>query len=191
MNLIVKGRNTEVPAEIREYAEVKIAKVGKLLSDSFLKEAEVELFAERNPAIDLSHVAEVTIRTKGPVIRAREAAKNYPAAIDLAAAKIEAQARKLHGKYVDRHRTAPATGRLPETAPLPNEEEVGLQAAPGRVVKMKTIKVDPMTYEQAIEQIEALGHDFLVFEYEDTNQLSVLYRRNDGDYGVIHPADAR
>ena len=77
MNLIVKSRNGDVPSDVRAYAEEKVGKVGKILN-SFLMEAEVELFAERNPAIENGKVAEVTIRTKGPVIRARESALRIP-----------------------------------------------------------------------------------------------------------------
>ena len=103
MNLIVKSRNGDVPSDVRDYAEEKVGKVGKILN-SFLMEAEVELFAERNPAIENGKVAEVTIWTKGPVIRARESASTYPAAIDLASAKIERQVRKVHDKFVTRRK---------------------------------------------------------------------------------------
>jgi putative sigma-54 modulation protein len=185
MNLIVKSRNGDVPSDVRDYAEEKVGKVGKILN-SFVMEAEVELFAERNPAIENGKVAEVTIRTKGPVIRARESAPTYPAAIDLASAKIERQARKVHDKFVTRRKHAPPMDQFAEAPPMRDEltepEEGG-----GAVVKTKSIEVKPMTFDEAILQLELLGHDFFVFQAADTEEINVLYRRNDGDYGLIEP----
>jgi putative sigma-54 modulation protein len=185
MKLIVKSRNGDVPSDVRDYAEEKVGKVGKILN-SFLMEAEVELFAERNPAIENGKVAEVTIRTKGPVIRARESAQTYPAAIDLASAKIERQARKVHDKFVTKRRHAPAMDQFAEAPALP-DELTEPEDDPGSVVKTKPIEVKPMTLDEAILQIELLGHDFFVFQAADTEEISVLYRRKDGDYGLIEP----
>jgi putative sigma-54 modulation protein len=183
MNITVKGRHHDVPADVREYAEEKIGKVGKILN-SFVMDAEVELFSERNPAIENNKVAEVTVRTKGPVIRARESAKTYLAAIDLASAKIESQARKVHGKFVTRHKHTPPMDQLAEVPPLPGEVEEKPDEA-GAVVKTKIIEVKPMTHEEAILQLELLNHDFFVFQSAETDEVNVLYRRKDGDYGVI------
>ncbi len=185
MNLIVKSRNGDVPSDVRDYAEEKVGKVGKILN-SFLMEAEVELFAQRNPAIENGKVAEVTIRTKGPVIRARESASTYPAAIDLAAAKIERQVRKVHDKFVTQRKHAPSMDQFAEAPPVP-DEHVEPEEEPGAVVKVKPIEVKPMTSEEAILQLELLGHDFFVFQSSETDDLAVLYRRKDGDYGVIEP----
>jgi putative sigma-54 modulation protein len=183
MNLIVKSRNGDVPSDVRDYAEEKVGKVGKILN-SFLMEAEVELFAERNPAIENSKVAEVTIRTKGPVIRARESAPTYPAAIDLA--KIERQARKVHDKFVTRRKHAPAMDQFAEAPAMP-DELIEPDDDAGAVVKTKSIEVKPMTFDEAILQLELLGHDFFVFQAAETEEINVLYRRNDGDYGLIEP----
>jgi putative sigma-54 modulation protein len=184
MNITVKGRNHDVPADVRGYAEEKIGKVGKILN-SFVMDAEVELYSERNPAIENGKVAEVTIRTKGPVIRARESAKTYLAAIDVASAKIESQARKVHSKFVGRHKHTPPMDQLVEAPPLPGEVEEEAAEPEGAVVKTKIIEVKPMTRQEAILQLELLQHDFFVFQSADTDEVNVLYRRKDGDYGVI------
>ena len=184
MDITVKGRHDEIPADVRDYAETKVAKTGKLLN-SFAMDAEVELFSEKNPAIENGKVAEITVRTKGPVIRARESAKTYMAAIDLAAAKVESQARKVHGKFVTRHKTAPGVAELVEVPPLPGEVEESPAEPPGAVVKTKVVKVKPMTNDEAVLQLELLNHDFFVFQSADTDEVHVMYRRKDGDYGII------
>ena len=118
-------------------------------------------------------------------IRARAAAKTYPAAIDLASAKVETQARKVHGKFVSRHKHSPSIEQIAEAPPIPDELEEPEDT--GAVVKTKSIEVKPMTFDEAILQLELLGHDFFVFQSADTDEISVLYRRRDGDYGVIEP----
>ena len=182
MNMIVKGRHIEVRPDVREYAEEKVGKVAKLLN-SMVMSIEVELYHERNRSIDKRQVAEVTIYTKGPVIRAKESATDMYAAIDLVSEKLEKQVRKYRGKIKDRHspKAAPPPVAAPEI-PLEEEEEEG-----PTIVKTKVMQVKPMTEEEAMLQIELLGHDFFVFMTEDAEELSVLYRRRDGDFGVITP----
>jgi putative sigma-54 modulation protein len=184
MNITVKGRHHDVPADVRDYAEAKIGKVDKILN-SFVKDAEVELFSERNPAIENNKVAEITVFTKGPVIRARESAKSYLAAIDLASDKIESQARKVHGKFVGKRKHTPPLDQVVEAPPVPGELEEMPDEPEGAIVKTKIIEVKPMTQDEAILQLELLNHDFFVFQSAETDELNVLYRRKDGDYGVI------
>lgn len=182
MNMIVKGRHIEVRPDVREYAEEKVGKVAKVLN-SMVMSIEVELYHERNRSIDRRQVAEVTIHTKGPVIRARESAEDMKAAIDLVAAKLENQARRLKGKLADRHSPKAATPPF-EAAPLPEEEE---EEAPRVIVKTKVMELKPMSSEEAILQLELLGHDFFIYGSEDGEDVNVLYRRRDGDYGLIVP----
>jgi len=176
MKMIIKGRHMEVTPAIREYAEEKIGRVAKVL-DSMIMSAEVELFTERNPSIENGQVAEVTVYTKGPVIRAKEAASDMYAAIDLVSEKLESQLRKYKTKLVDKRRTA---------APQPMVEPEPEPESPS-IVKTKVLEVKPMSPEEAILQLELLGHDFFVFSSAETEEISVLYRRNDGDYGLIEP----
>ncbi|MCE5204105.1 MAG: ribosome-associated translation inhibitor RaiA [Coriobacteriales bacterium] len=178
MNMIVKGRRMEVSPAIREYAEEKIGRVAKILDDTKILSAEIELFTERNPSIENANVAEVTLWTKGHVIRAREAAADMYAAIDLVSEKLEGQVRKFKTKLIDRH-------RIPAPSPQVVESEE-VEQGPA-IVKTKVIEVKPMSTEEALLQMELLGHDFFVFSSAETDTINVLYRRNDGNYGLIEP----
>ncbi len=176
MKMIIKGRHMEVTPAIRAYAEEKIGRTAKIL-DSMIMSAEVELFTEKNPSIENGQVAEVTVYTKGHVIRAKEAASDMYAAIDLVSEKLERQVRKFKTKIVDRRRTPVV---MPPVATLPAEIEPA-------IVKRKVVEVKPMSQDEAILQLELLGHDFFVFSSAESEEISVLYRRNDGDYGLIEP----
>lgn len=179
MDMVIKGRRFEVTPSIREYAEAKIGRIQKVL-ESMIMDIEVELFTERNPAIENNQVAEVTIRTKGHFIRARESATDMHAAIDMVSEKLERQARKLKGKVVDRH-----NGHDRKGAPVPAVIE---PAEPeSEIVKTKTVELKPMSADEAILQMELLGHDFFLFSEADSGDLGVLYRRRDGDYGLLRP----
>lgn len=179
MQIVVKGRHMTVADELREYAIEKIGKATKVF-DSNTITAEVELYHEKNPSIERNQIAEVTIYTKGPVIRAKEAATDMHAAIDLVSEKLETQVRKYKGKMKDRHSARAA--QPPTPAPeIPLEEE----SEGPVIVKTKTLQVKPMTEDEAVLQMELLGHDFFVFVSSETELVSVLYRRRDGDYGLI------
>lgn len=178
MDMVVKGRHMDVRPDVRAYAEEKVGKAARILNGLAMS-VEVELFHERNPSIGDHEVAEVTVYTKGHVLRARESASEMKAAIDNVAAKLERQARKFKEKVVDRH-----AGRLPAaTATTPDEE-----MEPDRVVvKKKSLDLKPMTEEEAILQLELLGHDFFLFASDVTGIPNVVYRRRDGDYGLLQP----
>lgn len=177
MNTVVKGRHMDVTPALREYAEEKVGKVANLLNDHMVTSIEIELSAERNPAIEKKHVAEVTMHTKGHVIRAKEAATDMYAAIDLVSEKLERQVQKLRTKLQNRHKAA---------APVAAEPEPAEEREPS-IVKRKVIEVKPMAPEEAALQMELLGHDFFVFASAESETINVLYRRSDGDYGLIIP----
>ncbi len=176
MRLQVKGKNVEVSDSIRSYAEEKLAKLDRQLHE--LTRVELELAVERNPSIAANHVAEATIWTKGPVLRARESSHDMKASIDLLVDKLERQAHRLR----DKRKRGPtrdhghATGPVAPTTP---EEPF--------VVKTKQFAVKPMSTEEAVLQLELIGHDFFVFQNAETNDVNVLYRRRDGNYGLIEP----
>jgi len=181
MNIIVKGRHMAVTDPIRSYAEEKIGKVSKILDGDHIS-AEVEVYVEKNPSIEKNQVAEVTVYTKGPVIRAKETDTDMYAAIDLVSEKLERQFRKYHGKMVDRH----SGKRAHVSKPVPLEE-ILVPAHEQVIVKTKPLEVKPMSAEEAILQMELLGHDFFVFMSAETDTFVVLYRRHDGDYGLLEP----
>jgi ribosome hibernation promoting factor len=182
MDMVVKGRHMDVTPEVREYAEDKVGKVARILNGMAMS-TEVELYQERNRSIAEREVAEVTVFTKGHILRARETASDMKSAIDKVAAKLERQARRFKERVVDRHvgKLAPALATVPA-------EEAGEETDEDRgIVKTKSVDLKPMSAEEAILQMELLGHDFFIFASDETAEVNVLYRRRDGDFGLLQP----
>jgi putative sigma-54 modulation protein len=178
MRLQVKGKNVEVSESIRSYAERKLGKLEKKLAAP--TQVELELAIERNASIAANHVAEATIWTKGPTLRAREASSDMKASIDQVAEKLERQVIRYRDKR-RRRAVRDDGGPSMESTPAKADE-------PGqRIVKVKQFAVKPMTPEEAVLQLELIGHDFFVFQNADTGDLNVLYRRRDGNFGHIEP----
>ena len=177
MDIVVKGRHMDVNPELKAYAEDKIGRVAHILNGMAMS-TEIELFHERNRSIGEHEVAEVTLFTKGHVLRARETGSDLKSAIDKVAAKLERQARRYKERVVERH-----AGKIGAPAELVPEEE---EAEPGpTIVKTKQVDLKPMSLEEAMLQLELLGHDFFLFASDETGELDVLYRRRDGDYGLL------
>lgn len=181
MQIKVIGRHMPVTDAIREYAEEKVEKAARI-HDRDEMTIDVVLHVEKNPANKNRDVAEVTATMKGVVVRAEEAAPDMYAAIDLAADKLERQMRKFKSRLVDHRADRVAVKTVPG-------EEINVEVVPddGQVVRTKVIDVKPMSQDEAILQLELLGHDFFVFAHDEDGSVNVLYRRADGDYGVIQP----
>ena len=180
MRLHVKGKNVEVTDAIHDYAERKLGKLAPQLAEP--TRVELELAVERNPSIADNHVAEATIWTKGPVLRAREASGDMKASIDQLAEKLERQVKRYRQKRRHEHdRHGRANGGVPATVSIPSQEGA-------MIVKTKQFVLNAMSPEEAVEQLELIGHDFFVFRNADSGEINVVYRRRDGDYGVIEPA---
>ena len=177
MRLQVKGKNVEVSEAIRSYAEEKLGKLERQLADP--TQVELELSLERNPSISDKHVAEATIWTKGPTLRAREASADMRASIDQLVDKLERQVQRYRQKR--RRRSGRDNGTNVGTGPPPGEDSELV------IVKTKQFAVKPMAPEEAVLQLELVGHDFFVFENAETGEVNVVYRRRDGDYGLIEP----
>lgn len=178
MDIVIKGRHMDVGTDVRTYAEDKIGKVAHILNGLAMS-TEIELYHERNRSIGEHEVAEVTLFTKGHVLRARETGSDMKSAIDKVSAKLERQARRFKERVVDRHvgkgtaPSTPATGEEPEVEEGPS------------IVKTKQVDLKPMSADEAMLQLELLGHDFFLYASEEGDELHVLYRRRDGDYGLL------
>ena len=175
MRVIVKGKNVELTDALKEHARQKVAKIEKL--GLGFKEIEVKLVVEKNPSIKDHNLAELTVKGDGPLLRATDRDPDMYVAIDKAVDKLQRRIKKFHGKRVDRsHRLRDVTmeGRAPEAG----------EASPS-IVKTKTVALKPMSAEEAALQMEMLGHDFFIFMDADTGNSSVVYRRKDGNYGLI------
>jgi putative sigma-54 modulation protein len=177
---IVKGKNIELNDRVRSYAEKRLGRLGRLLDDR--TDAVVELSVEQHRSASDSHIVEVTLVIDGQTLRGRAAALSHQAGIDTVVDKIERRAVDFKTKPRLRHR--------------PNEEKQILRrladgtAEPGRdhrIVKTKRFAIEPMFEEDALARMEELGHQFFVFVNAETERVSILYRRDDGDYGLIEP----
>ncbi|NLT34931.1 MAG: ribosome-associated translation inhibitor RaiA [Gaiellales bacterium] len=187
MNLVIKGRNMAVSEAVAAYAGEKIGRVGKHLWDG--ARCELELWTEKNPSIAANQVAEATIFTKGPVIRGREASADMYSSLDLLAEKLERQVKKYRGKLIARTQGAHKEAVLMVGLAVPEQPEREAEEAGElpQIVKTKQFIVKPMTAEEAALQLELVGHDFFVFSNVDTQETNVVYRRRDGNYGLIEP----
>jgi ribosome hibernation promoting factor len=180
MRLQVKGKNHEVSDMIRRYAEEKMQKLDRQLHE--LAEVELELRVEKNPSIADNQVAEATVRTKGPTLRVTEASTDMKASIDQLTEKLHRQIDHARGKQ---RRDWHPRDNGPSGGPMSisDEEETGDQ-----IVKVKQFSVKPMSPEEAVLQLELIGHDFFVFRSDDSGEINVIYRRNNGGYGLIEPS---
>jgi putative sigma-54 modulation protein len=178
MRLQVKGKNLEVSDSIRRYAEEKMSKLNRQLHDQ--TQVELELCVEKNPSISANQVAEATIWTKGPTLRAREASTDMKASIDQLTEKLLRQVEHYRAKRS--RRQTRGNGIPPPGGTMSIEEETG-----PRIVKVKQFAVKPMSAEEAALQLELVGHDFFVFRSDDSGEVNVIYRRRDGGYGLIEP----
>jgi ribosome hibernation promoting factor len=185
MQVKVTGRHMTPTESTRTYAEDKFGRIGKIY-DAESVVADVVLEAQKNRSNPDRFVAEVTVRLKGHVVRAEEAAADIHAAIDLAASKAESQMRKFKSRVIDR-RNGKHGPTVVKTAPGDLQVPV-LEDEEPAVTRTKVIETTPMTEDEAILQLELLGHDFFVFRSAETDAINVLYRRSGGDFGVIQPS---
>ena len=184
MNLTVKGRNLVLTEAISSYTQEKIGRLGKYLAEGI--RCEVEMWAEKNPSIADNQVVEVTIFTRGPVIRAREASPDIYASIDLVFEKLERQVKKYRGKLNAHQGTSMGEAFTAEGFRIPEGGQPAEEEAPvPLIVKTKQFMVKPMTPEEAALQLELVGHDFFVFTNAESQETAVVYRRRDGNYGLI------
>jgi ribosomal subunit interface protein len=202
VDIVVKGRNVEVPEHYRVHVAEKLQKVERY--DQKLIRIDVELYHERNPRQnDNCQRVEITCYSRGPVVRAAACAADFYSALDLATSKLDGQLRKVADRRrVHRGRHAPisvaeATAKLPlferpaatEPPPSPNghvdlfaEPEEG---QPWHIAREKEFSGEPMTLDDALYQMELVGHDFYLFHDKDSGRPSVVYRRKAYDYGLL------
>jgi len=177
MEVIFAGKNhVEVTPALREYVNERLRKVEKHFDH--VRSAEVFQSKQRN-----WQIIEVTLHADGLIIRAKQRAKDVFASIDAVVDKLDRQIKHYKERLIDRSRTPGNKRRAAETALTPERE-----TPPAKIVKTKRFPVKPMTPEEAALQMELLGHDFFVFTNSETEQLNVLYKRLDEDYGLIEPA---
>jgi putative sigma-54 modulation protein len=180
MRVTVKGRNVQVTDPLKAYAEKKLQKLTKYFHN--IKEAEVTQSIQRN-----WHIVEVLVEGDGIYLRGEERSGDMYASIDAVVEKLEKQLERFKGKLTAHPRpveTGGDEGTEIDLDELSDEEaEEGLPT----VVKTKRFSIKPMSPDEAALQMELLNHDFFVFLNAETEQVNVLYRRKDGNYGLIEP----
>ena len=189
MDILIKGRNIPVTEALERYAWEKVERVARFFDDErSVSRAEIELIHERNPSISEAEVAEATLFINGSVMKAREASEDMYASIDRMSDKLERQVKRFRGRQIDRWqgqlKNSPAEV-LDAEQPFVVEEEEEIET---RIVRSKQFQMKPMSPEEAVLQLELLDHDFYVFTSADTGDINVVYRRRDGNYGLIEPA---
>lgn len=170
MKVQVRGKNIEVTPALRDYVEKRLGKLDRFLDQ--MGEAQATLVVEGD-----AQKIEVTIPVNGMLLRGEEATGDMYSSVDLVVEKIERQISRYKGKLNRRN------GRsLPEPAGVERMED-----ETPRVLKTKRFAIKPMPLDEAIMQMNLLGHDFFVFSNAETEQVNVVYKRKDGNYGLIEP----
>ena len=187
MSITVSGRKMPVTDALRQYAEEKIGAAIKVIEADPIT-TEVVLYKEKNPANPLPAICEVTVRVKGHIVRVEENEEDMYAAIDVAAAKVSRQLRKYKTRVIDKK--VRATEKAVDITPTATEGELDLdrlmdELSDDEVVRVKEMEFAPMTEQEALIEIDLIGHDFFVYTDRDTNRVCVLYRRDDGGYGLL------
>ena len=198
MDVVVKGRHIEITDRFRDHAVEKLARLEK--HDQRVIRVEVEVDKERNPRLaDRAIKVELTAFSKGPVIRAEAAAEDKMAALDLALERMASQMRRAADRkkvHRGRHTPVSVSQALADSEPAGQEDhedevserQVGSITVTGDgplVVREKTHTASPMPLDQALYEMELVGHDFFLFVDKETSRPAVVYRRKGYDYGVI------
>ncbi|NYT94118.1 ribosome hibernation-promoting factor, HPF/YfiA family [Salinispora sp. H7-4] len=204
MDIVVKGRNVEVPDHFRVHVAEKLAKIERY--DHKIIRVDVELFHERNPRqADHCQRVEITCVSRGPVMRAEAGTSDFYSALDAAIARLDARMRRAadrrrvhHGRHAPIS-VAAATAGLPVTdlvaGPLSADAATSTAVAerteeerddqPWHIAREKIHPAEPMTIDDALFQMELVGHDFYLFQDKESGRPSVVYRRHAYDYGII------
>jgi ribosomal subunit interface protein len=194
VEIVVRGRRTEVPDRFRQHVQDKLGKLGKY--DNRMSRLDGEVTRENNPRLaDEAERIEITAHSKGPVIRAEAAAPDRYAALDLAVARLEGRLRRAADRRRDRRKSggldgvpADVAAGLPAVGEQAASADGGQSAEAALIVRDKTHEAEPMSLDQALYEMELVGHDFYLFVDESNKLPSVVYRRRGYQYGVIRLA---
>ncbi|WP_197417584.1 ribosome hibernation-promoting factor, HPF/YfiA family [Mycobacterium sp. GA-2829] len=201
--VVVKGRNVEIPDHFRIYVAEKLARLERFDRSIYLFDVELDHEKNRRQRKNCQHV-EITARGRGPVVRGEACADSFYAAFEAAVSKLENRLRrskdrrKIH--YGDKRpvsvaEATAATVPVGEENTAPADAEAGTldglaldDHEPGRIVRVKDHPATPMTVDDALSQMELVGHDFFLFHDKETDKATVVYRRHAYDYGLIRLA---
>lgn len=187
MDVQIKTHNLKLTDEIRDYVDRRVSKLDRVSEN--VTDAKFELREEPHHHPTQKYIAQFTIVTKRAILRAEEKNSDIFPVIDIVTDKMARQIRRFHDRKVFKNRRDAvnlgllAAEQVEANELPPDDEETELAG----IVRTKRFPVQPMDTVEAIEQIELLGHDFYVFFNADTSRMNVLYRRRNGDFGVLEP----
>jgi len=181
MQITTTFRHLESSDALKSYAEEKLERIKKYIDEPII--AQVFLNVEK-----IRHSAEVTLTAKGITIKASEETNDMYAAVDAVVDKIERQLRRYKERIKD-HKPAPEALERKVRKSIVEAESIEQRRTPV-VIRTKTFSIKPMSVEEAVMQMDLLHKDFLVFTDSSTDSINVIYRRKDGDYGLIEPYKA-
>jgi putative sigma-54 modulation protein len=195
--IVVTGNNVEVTPALMDYVNKKLERtVGKLASSGAVMECDVHLSVNKNPKVKLAHTAEVTTSLKGTVIRRSEASPDMYASIDLVADRLARKLRKYKERRLEGFHGGPNIGEnianvldaLPEEEEAESDVEEFVDPEAPTVTKIKSFDLsNSISVDEAIFALDYIDHDFYVFRDEESNEVSVVYKRNAGGVGLIQP----
>jgi putative sigma-54 modulation protein len=189
MEIQVRGNGVTIDDGLREFVDRRAVRLDRMVDR--VVDAKLELRALHNRVGPDTTTAQITIRSGRDVLRAEERAADQMVAIDQAFDKLERQIRRVHDKRTRRHAPGQETIRdgvlLPDPSTAIDDPDLDEEVNVGDLVRTKRFGLKPMDVEEAIEQMELLGHDFFLFHYVDEDILSVVYRRRGGTYGLLIP----
>jgi putative sigma-54 modulation protein len=178
MELQITGKNTEVSPPARSYIERKLGKFSRHLPN--IIDSEIEITEEKTKSPQHRFVVQVTVNSGGTLLRGEERGEDLFKAIDKVVNIMNRQIEHYKGKLYKK-------GRGSSLARGEFSQEAETKPQPKRVIKVKRFAIKPMSVDEAINQMELLGHDFFLFFNADTEELNLLYRRKDSNYGLIEP----
>jgi putative sigma-54 modulation protein len=179
MKLQIFSKNMEIPPDIESYVQKKIGKLTRYLPD--ITEAKVEIHEQNTKSPQQRYTAQVTLNSRGTILRAEEKGERVRIVVDTVSDVLERQIERYKGKVQDKGRGISLTRQTAEALPEEAPHDVP------KVVRVKRFAVKPMSIGEASEQMELLGHSFFLFVDSDNDRLCLLYRRDDGNYGLIEP----
>jgi putative sigma-54 modulation protein len=177
VRITIKAKNLTVTDSLQSYVEKKVSRLDRYLSN--IDEAQVDLVAQNAKSAQDRQVAQITLRSgSGMIFRAEERSSDIRASLDASLDKLSRQIKRYKGK----HWQSKARAQVEVVEATEPDEDLD-----GELVRVKRFQTRPMSVEEAIQQMELLGHDFFVFFNASTEGFSVVYRRNDGGYGLLLP----
>lgn len=185
MQVVVKGKNMDVNDRLKKFVEGKIGRLQRVLPD--IAEAEVELCSTKTKSAGTQYVVEVTLKANGALIRGEQAAADAYTAMDAVLGKIDRQIARYKTKKFGAFNKGAAEAKSPAAVAVEEEIAPVEEGEEGRLVRTKRFAMKPMDAEEALDQMQLLGHTFFVFNNAETGRVSVVYRREDGNFGLIEP----